>query len=1504
MSRGTATTPLEKIDYTYDPTSGKKASETVSAWVNGAWATKKSETYTYTSDGNLSSTVHADNTRQLFAYLPDGTLSSVQDENHTTPNTTYGYDPAGRLSTVAQTLAGAPGGQIVTRYGYDIQGNLTSVTDPNGNVTTYVYDDFRRMQRQISPVSGVTTYAYDAAGNLLTTTDANGAVTTRTYDALGRVLSSSSTRSSATETVSWTYDDATPGNFGIGRLATMTDPTGSTTYAYDRRGLLRSEAKVIAGSPYRTSYAYDANGNRSTMNYPNGIAAHYTFDFADRPYSLANGSTTIVASAGYLPFGPLTTLAFGNGTTRSMSYDTRYRPTENKLTGPGGTIADYIYAEDNNGNITQIHDATDARYNRDFGYDDLNRLTTANSGSLLWGPGSYSYDAMGNMLSSTLGTWKTTSSSLVGTTPKLESVVENGASRAVTYDAAGNETAVGGSAFSYSARNALASADTSSYVYDGRGILTMATISVLSISVAGSSVTGGGTVTATVTLAAPAAADTTISLSSNDPAATVPPIVTIPLGALTASFTVATAPVAAVSSVTITAAFAQYAAGAVFNILPPDLQSLTISPSSVSAGNPATGTATLNGAAAVATVVSLSSDDTGVSVSASVTVAAGSTSAPFSITTTPQAANRTATVTASLNGTTRQASLVLLDARLTSLSVTPSSVLNGGTATGTVTLDRAAAANITISLMTSSYPDAYFDSFLLTVPAGASSANFTIRTNLQTVTGKTMTISATQGAIRREATLTVNPPWLSNLAISPATMVGGDPAQASTTLNAPAPGGSYSVMFTSSNTALVATPHSISYGVGATSGQTTVLTNPVLTSTSVLVTATDPTGISRSQTVTLQPAPITLASLTLSATSVVGMNSLTGTVTLTAVAPAGGIDVDLTGCSLGSPNPYVRVPSGSQSASFQIRTGSVIADTPCTISAIHAATTKTATFTLKPPTATNFVGYMIFTPSNEYQLALTGGSTATLTVSLGSGNATKNTTITLTSSNTAAAVVPGTITIVKGTQTQSFTVTTSSVTTPADVTLTAAAGGTTTWATLIVLPAGGAAVASVSVIPSRVSSGALVSGTVNLTGPAPAGGLTVTLGGSRTNIVAVSAQSFGSGITTLVIPAGASSGTVYVQSFPFTGIDRGTLITAASPGVVRSTGFLMTAQPQASLKHSEPIQCAALALSPCLSAAAAAPHLSPLAVGDATGYYLYTTELRLLAETEVSAAAAKQIAFSYLWFGDLPVASIETSSDTTRWYATDHLGTPYVMTDASGAAVWRAEYAPYGTVFGARTGAMIHQPLRFPGQIAMDGTDTYYNVYRHYRSGWGRYTSPDPIGLSAGTNLFAYAYGIPTGVADPRGLYAINKSRIREVPMTNIRAACAGLGSACTLGSGATLECHCDCNGKLSVDLLIFGTLYYFPGNPKALGASRPFDTSVVDAASSIAHEWAWHLDLGIRRVDPIIRELESKSPFGSKEACERTCGDYAVWVNDQFASVVSATQTLERNKHDPRKEF
>lgn len=445
-----------------------------------AWNTTQQETFKPDGFGRLQEVDHPCTpscAKIIYGYDAAGNLKTVQDENHASANTTYGYDYANRLISMTQTLVPST---ILTQYGYDVQDNINSVIDPNSNQTTYAYDDFDRMRQQVSPVSGTSNYHYDYDDDLTSYTDANNATTTATYDAIDRIMTATSVKGASSDPVTWTYDDSLSSHFGLGRLKSMTDPTGSVNYAYERRGFLASEARTILSNAYNMAYTYDNNGNRSSITYPDGKIITYGFDYADRPSSVKNGASTLVSSVLYAPFGPRTQISFGNSTVQALTYNQRYQMTENKLSG-ASTIADYLYAEDGVGNITQIHDATNAAYNRDFGpYDDLNRLTAASSGASLWGNASgngYHYDKMGNMTSLQLGTVHTASFSYSGSLPKLTSVTDNTLNsdnpQSIGYDAAGNESSIGAATYTYSPRNFLATGDGFTYTYDGFGRRTV-----------------------------------------------------------------------------------------------------------------------------------------------------------------------------------------------------------------------------------------------------------------------------------------------------------------------------------------------------------------------------------------------------------------------------------------------------------------------------------------------------------------------------------------------------------------------------------------------------------------------------------------------------------------------------------------------------------------------------------------------------------------------------------------------------------------------------------------------------------------------------------------------------------------------------------------------------------------------------------------------------------------------------------------------------------------------
>jgi RHS repeat-associated protein len=107
---------------------------------------------------------------------------------------------------------------------------------------------------------------------------------------------------------------------------------------------------------------------------------------------------------------------------------------------------------------------------RTMAYDGLDRLTAANG---VWGAGSYSYDALDNLRSSTVGS-RTVVAGIDAATNRLSSLNVNGAVQGFGYDANGNLTARGGQSFGFDIGNRLNwAAGKASYGYDGHGRRTV-----------------------------------------------------------------------------------------------------------------------------------------------------------------------------------------------------------------------------------------------------------------------------------------------------------------------------------------------------------------------------------------------------------------------------------------------------------------------------------------------------------------------------------------------------------------------------------------------------------------------------------------------------------------------------------------------------------------------------------------------------------------------------------------------------------------------------------------------------------------------------------------------------------------------------------------------------------------------------------------------------------------------------------------------------------------------
>jgi RHS repeat-associated protein len=74
--------------------------------------------------------------------------------------------------------------------------------------------------------------------------------------------------------------------------------------------------------------------------------------------------------------------------------------------------------------------------------------------------------------------------------------------------------------------------------------------------------------------------------------------------------------------------------------------------------------------------------------------------------------------------------------------------------------------------------------------------------------------------------------------------------------------------------------------------------------------------------------------------------------------------------------------------------------------------------------------------------------------------------------------------------------------------------------------------------------------------------------------------------------------------------------------------------------------------------------------------------------------------------------------------------------------------------------------ISLPGQYYDPETGLHYNYFRYYNPQTGRYTTPDPIGLEGGINLFTYVAGNPVRWVDPLGLRQVILGPYRISPTT------------------------------------------------------------------------------------------------------------------------------------------
>jgi len=407
-----------------------------------------------------------------FGYDAEGNPKTITNPNGGV--TQHTYDSLNRRRTTTQPLPATGVPRPVILMDYDGRDQLSRVQDPRNLSTTYTTDGLGNVTSIQSPDSGLTTFTHDAAGNPITRTDARGITHTYTYDDLNRLTRIDYPTGTATV---YEYDGGPGGVVGlIGRLTKITDESGSTTYGYNGFGDVTSKTQVVNSTAGSRTFMVTTTigetgivtGKPTRITYPSGAHVDIGYEYAGRPGSITvtrNGTATILLSGvTYNALHALKGWTWGDGTVYQRTFDSFARLSSYPLGNSAGTGAAMgltrTLSYDNAGNVTGYLHSGQPGFDQGHSYDGLDRLVQTLKSNSRYG---YRYDATGNRITREIGADSFTHTAEAGSN-RLASVQEPSgsgtATRAYSYDAAGNLTGDGINTFVYSARGRMSRADT------------------------------------------------------------------------------------------------------------------------------------------------------------------------------------------------------------------------------------------------------------------------------------------------------------------------------------------------------------------------------------------------------------------------------------------------------------------------------------------------------------------------------------------------------------------------------------------------------------------------------------------------------------------------------------------------------------------------------------------------------------------------------------------------------------------------------------------------------------------------------------------------------------------------------------------------------------------------------------------------------------------------------------------------------------------------------------
>jgi probable HAF family extracellular repeat protein len=294
------------------------------------------------------------------------------------------------------------------------------------------------------------------------------------------------------------------------------------------------------------------------------------------------------------------------------------------------------------------------------------------------------------------------------------------------------------------------------------------------------------------------------------------------------------------------------------------------------------------------------------------------------------------------------------------LSFQPGSVCRGDTATGLIRLGQPAGTDGLLVQLSGDppLPDLPLG---VTVPAGQSEKSFTVPVSGPpgTVYQVTASIPSGSGLASAQAPLEVTRPQLQSLALADQEISSDDKGAGTVTLTCPAPPGGTPVTLAVEDPRQLdrlAAPETVMVPEGESSARFTLSpTRDEVWRTDVLFTVkASAGGASQSQDLTVRP---TIRSFYTDADPVLGVMGeipVTGTITLSLPAPAGGREVQVISSNpavamVGGGGSYTAmVPAGQQTVAITIQTQRVTAPAPVEVTARTATSEVSARFNVVP----------------------------------------------------------------------------------------------------------------------------------------------------------------------------------------------------------------------------------------------------------------------------------------------------------------------------------------------------------------------------------------------------------------------------------------------------------------------------------------------------------------------------------------------------------------------------